>query len=97
LKGSGTASRSDLEAAVQQVCQAFAGLRWGNTKYPDPHDLPAQQTLPNIWKFFDPTKGTNGMVTNLTEWNQRKQEIRDLAQFYEYGYKPQLGVDYNIS
>ncbi len=97
LKASGTASRTDLENAVQQVCLAFAGLTWADTRYPDPHDMPAVQTLPSVWKFFDPTKGTNGMVTNLPEWNQRKQELLSLAQFYEYGYKPQLGVDYTVS
>lgn len=97
LKDSGTATRDQLEAAVLEVCQAFAGLRWANTKYPDPHDLPALNTLPNVWEFFDKTKGTNGMVTNMAEWNQRKQEILDLAQFYEYGYKPKLGVDYTIT
>lgn len=96
LKNDPNATRAQLEAAVLEVCQAFAGLRWANTKYPDPHDLPVTQTLPNVWKFFDQTKGTDGMVTNPAEWTQRKQEIRDLAQFYEYGYKPRLGVDYTV-
>jgi len=71
-------------------------LRWADTKYPDPHELPAQQTLPNVWQFFDKTKGTNGMVTGREQWDQRKQEILELAQFYEYGYKPKLNVDYTI-
>ena len=85
------------KAAVMEVCKAFAGLRWADTRYPDPHDLPALHTLPNVWQFFDKTKGTNGMVTNKEEWAERKQEILDLAQFYEYGYKPRLGVDYTIT
>jgi hypothetical protein len=97
LKDNGTATREQLEAAVLQVCQAFWVLSWADKKFPDPHDLPAVKTLPNVWKFFDPSKGTNGMVTNLAEWNQRKHELRELAQFYEYGYKPKLGVDYTIS
>jgi hypothetical protein len=97
LKASGTATREELETAVLEVCHAFSVLTWADTRYPDPHDLPALQTLPNVWKFFDPTKGTNGLVTNLDEWNQRKQELRDLASFYEYGYKPKPGVDYTIS
>jgi hypothetical protein len=97
IKNSSTASRAEKDAAVLEVCQAFAGLKWRDTKYPDPHDLPALNTLPSVWEFFDKTKGTNGMVTNTAEWNQRKQEILDLAQFYEYGYKPKLGVDYTIS
>ena len=37
------------------------------------------------------------MVTNKKEWAERKQEILELAQFYEYGYKPKLGVDYTIT
>jgi hypothetical protein len=82
---------------VLEVCRAFAGLRWADTKYPDPHDLPALQTLPNIWQFFDKSKGTNGMVTNAKQWAERKQELLDLAQFYEYGYKPKLGTDYTIT
>jgi hypothetical protein len=97
LKDSPTATREEKDAAVLEVCQAFAGLRWRDTKYPDPHDLPALNTLPNVWAFFDKTKGTGGMVTNQAEWAQRKQEILDLAQFYEYGYKPKLGLDYTLS
>jgi chitodextrinase len=91
------AAREAKEAAVQEVCEAFAALRWADTTYPDPHDLPALQTLPNAFKFFDETKGTDGMVTTAAEWEERKQELLDLAQFYEYGYKPQLGVDYTVT
>jgi hypothetical protein len=98
LKSGGPdATRAQFFAAVIEVCQAFAGLRWADTKYPDPHDLPALNTLPNVWKFFDPTKGTKGMVTNAKEWAERKQELLEMAQFYEYGYKPKLGVDYTIT
>ncbi|GAA4343872.1 sugar-binding protein [Microbacterium rhizosphaerae] len=97
IKDSATASRADKEAAVTAVTDAFDGLRWADTKYPDPHDLPQLQTLPSAYTFFDPTKGTNGQVTNAAQWQKRKKEILDLAQFYEYGYKPQLGVDYTIN
>jgi len=97
IRDSESATRSEKEAAVQEVCEAFAGLRWGDTRYPDPHDLPSVQTIPSAFTFFDPSKGTNGAVTNAAEWAQRKQEILDLAQFYEYGYKPRLGEDYTIN
>lgn len=97
IKDSATATRAEKETAVQEVCEAFAGLRWGDTRFPDPHDLPSVHTLPNVWQFFDPAKGTNGMVTNEAEWAERKQEILELAQFYEYGYKPQNGVDYTLN
>jgi hypothetical protein len=97
LKDRPSATRAQKQAAVIEVCKAFAGLRWADTKFPDPHDLPALNTLPNVWKFFDKTKGTKGMVTGKKEWAERKQEILELAQFYEYGYKPKPGVDYTIA
>ena len=58
------ATLAQKQAAVLEVCQAFAALRWADTRYPDPHDLPVVHTLPNVWKFFDTTKGTKGMVTS---------------------------------
>jgi hypothetical protein len=97
LKDNPKATQAQKKAAVIEVCQAFAGLRWADTKYPDPHDLPVLHTLPNVWQFFDKTKGTKGMVTNKKEWAERKQEILELAQFYEYGYKPKLGADYTLT
>jgi hypothetical protein len=97
LKENPAASVAQKTAAVVEVCRAFAALRWADTKYPDPHDLPVVTTLPNIWQFFDKTKGTKGMVTNPAEWAERRKEILELAQFYEYGYKPRLGVDYTIT
>jgi hypothetical protein len=97
LKENPNATLVQKKAAVIKVCQAFAGLRWADTRYPDPHDLPALHTLPNVWKFFDSTKGTKGMVTSKKEWAERKQEILELAQFYEYGYKPKPKVDYTVT
>jgi hypothetical protein len=91
------ASLSRKRAAVREVCEAFAGLRWADTRLPDPHDLPTVHTLPNVWQFFDRKKGTRGMVTNPQEWTARKRELLELAQFYEYGYKPQPGADYTIA
>jgi hypothetical protein len=97
LKNNSDATLAQKNAGVIEVCQAFAGLRWADTRFPDPHDLPAVNTLPNVWQFFDKTRGTKGMVTTNQEWAERKQEILELAQFYEYGYKPKLGVDYTIT
>jgi chitodextrinase len=96
IKDSTTATRAQKDAAVREVCEAFAALRWGDKTYPDPHDLPSTQTLPSAFTFFDPKKGTDGAVTTSAQWKQRKQELLDLAQFYEYGYKPQKGKDYTV-
>lgn len=97
IRDSSTATRVQKEAAVQEVVEAFAALRWGDTTFPDPNDLPSVQTLPSAFTFFDPSKGTNGQVTTAAEWEERKAEILELAQFYEYGYKPQLGTDYTVN
>jgi Glucuronyl esterase, fungi len=97
LQANAAATIAQKNAAVLEVCRAFAGLRWADARFPDPHDLPIVHTLPNVWQFFDKTKGKKGLVTNAAEWAERKREILDLAQFYEYGYKPRLGVDYTIA
>ena len=76
--------KARTEAATTALENAFYGLKWGNTKYPDPSDLPKQVTLPNPYKFF----GSERMVKNASDWEERRAEILDLAQFYEYGYKP---------
>ncbi|MBR3556627.1 MAG: hypothetical protein IKN89_12005 [Oscillospiraceae bacterium] len=69
---------ADLEAAI-------AALRWGDDRYPDPMDLPVVTTLPSIYEFFD-----GRAVTGPEDWAERRAEILDLAQFYEYGYKPPM-------
>lgn len=90
------ADRVALEAAVREVAEAFVGLRWADQRFPDPRDLPSTTTLPSAFRFFDPAKGTGGRVTTAEEWTERKAEILELAQFYEYGYKPTLGEDYTV-
>ncbi|MBO4824204.1 MAG: hypothetical protein J5487_02295 [Lachnospiraceae bacterium] len=77
--------KTRTEAAATALENAFYGLKWGDIKYPDPSDLPKQVTLPNPYKFF----GSERMVKNASDWEERRVEILDLAQFYEYGYKPE--------
>ena len=96
LRDSATATRGQKEGAVREVTEAFGALKWADTTFPDPSDLPSVQTLPSAYEFFDTSKGTGGRVTTAAEWEERKKEILELAQFYEYGYKPQLGTDYTV-
>ena len=77
--------KARTEAASAKLENAFYGLKWGDTKYPDPSDLPKQVTLPNPYKFFN----SDRVVKNAADWEDRRAEILDLAQFYEYGYKPE--------
>jgi hypothetical protein len=91
-----TAGPKRKQAVVREVCDAFAALRWADSRFPDPHDLPVVHTLPDIWQFFDRKKGTKGRVTNAAQWSERKRELLELAQFYEYGYKPRRDEDYTL-
>ncbi len=79
----GSPSQVAVDTAVVRLICAVNGLRWADAKYPDPLDLMACFTLPDIFKFFDGSR-----VNSKADWERRRKEILDLAQFYEYGYKP---------
>jgi len=80
------AAQTAIDNAAARLTAAIANLRWADTKYPDPMDLPSHFSLPDPWTFF------NGKpVATPAQWwgpNGRRAELLDLAQFYEYGYKP---------
>ncbi len=80
-----TGDKEAVDRASEELEAAVAGLRWGDTRYPDPMDLPVETTLPNIYEFFD-----GRAVAGPEDWAERRAEILDLAQFYEYGYKPPM-------
>ncbi|MCR4587866.1 MAG: hypothetical protein K5682_05610, partial [Lachnospiraceae bacterium] len=75
---------SATKTATDQLLTAVKNLRWADTRYPDPADLPVQTTLPNPYQFFQSSR----MVKTAADWKDRRDQILDLAQFYEYGYKP---------
>lgn len=81
----GSGDKAAVDAAAEALEAAVAALRWGDTRYPDPMDLPVVTTLPNIYEFFDGTP-----VRGPEDWEARRAEILDLAQFYEYGEKPPM-------
>ncbi|MFA9379431.1 MAG: sugar-binding protein [Acetanaerobacterium sp.] len=84
LVSAGNADKATVDAAADTLDAAIAGLRWADTTYPDPADLPDQFTLPNPYQFF----GSDQVVQSNEDWEKRSAEILDMAQFYEYGYKP---------
>ena len=77
--------KATTDQVATELESAFYGLKWADTRYPDPSELPKQITLPNTYKFF----GSDRVVKNKEDWEERSEEILNLAQFYEYGYKPQ--------
>jgi hypothetical protein len=56
---------------------------YGGGPYPDPHDLPNINYLPDPFQFLDGSR-----VVSLADWSRRRQEIMNLAQYYEYGWYP---------
>jgi endo-1,4-beta-xylanase len=76
------ATQSDIDALNADLEAALKGLRRSG-KYPDPYDLPELSTLPDPFTFFNGTK-----VRSIADWDKRRAEIRDLAQYYEFGEIP---------
>jgi len=71
-----------IDKADLALDAALRGLR-RTGKYPDPYDLPAVNHLPDPFTFFNGTR-----VRTLEDWNRRRAEIKDLAQYYEFGSMP---------
>ena len=76
------ASQSEIDSANVALDAALRGLRRSG-KYPDPYDLPAVNHLPDPFTFLNGAK-----VRTHADWEKRRAEIRDLAQYYEFGYMP---------
>lgn len=49
--------------------------------------LGSNPVLPDPFRFFDPQLGTGGRVVTKADWLARREEIKDLAQYYYFGYK----------
>jgi hypothetical protein len=84
LQTVGSTDQLGVDAAARRLYGALAALRWKDAAYPDPLDLKAIFTLPNPYRFL------NGEpVRSIEDWPARRREILELAQHYEYGFKPQ--------
>lgn len=88
-------SRENVENSALELERAILGLRWGDTRYPDPYDLPERATLPDPFEFF----GGGRRVETRADWQERRREILALAEFYEYGYRPDApdGIELRVA
>jgi endo-1,4-beta-xylanase len=75
-------AQAEIDAANAALDHALRALRRSG-KYPDPYDLPAVDHLPDPFTFFNGKK-----VHSVPDWEKRRAEIKDLAQYYEFGYMP---------
>ena len=53
----------------------------------DISQLPVSKGLPDLFEFLNPELGTNGRVETAEDWAARREEIKDLVQYYYLGYK----------
>jgi endo-1,4-beta-xylanase len=75
-------TQEEIDYWDRALDRALRGLR-RKGKYPDPHDLPEVNNLPDPFTFF------NGRKVRFPEdWVARRAEVKDLAQYYEFGYMP---------
>jgi len=75
-------TQTEIDAGNAVLDSAVKALRRSG-KYPDPFDLPNINYLPDPFKFLDGSK-----VESLADWARRREEIKDLAQYYEFGRIP---------
>jgi len=72
----------EVDRAGKSLDKALSGLRRAG-KYPDPYDLRTLNTLPDPFTFINGKK-----AASPADWDRRRAEIKDLAQYYEFGYMP---------
>jgi len=75
-------TQDEIDDADLALDRALRGLR-RKGKYPDPYELPTVDNLPDPFTFFDGKR-----VKSQEEWWTRRAEIKDLFQYYEFGYMP---------
>ena len=90
-----SATEAQVSKATLELNSAMLGLRragpcptctstgenYTPPPYPDPFDLPIDYTLPDPFTFFNGRR-----VHTVADWYSRAAEIKNLAQYYEYGY-----------
>jgi endo-1,4-beta-xylanase len=71
-----------IDAANVELDAALRGLRRVGP-YPDPQDLPEVRHLHDPFEFLDGKR-----VMTVSDWYRRREEIKALMQYYEFGFMP---------
>lgn len=80
-----------INRATRNLDEAIRDLRRKGV-FPDPYDLPATVYLPDPFRFQNGSR-----VMNAADWEKRAEEIKVLAQYYEYGNMPGKPEDLKAS
>ena len=86
VNAGGTASREEIDSAAEALKKALDDMRHvdrvSGSDLPDLKDTPVTDNLPDPFTFV------NGDGVTRDTWADRAEEIRDMAQYYEYGFMP---------
>jgi len=73
--------RATAILAMVVLCSNSLWAQDNETKFPPVSALPEVKTLPDPFTFF----GSNKRVATLKDWEKRREEMKALVQYYEYG------------
>ena len=68
---------------IALVATTSIGRCAGPARFPEVNDLPVRQELPAVMTMSDGTK-----VTAVDQWRQRREEMKQILEYYELGHAP---------
>lgn len=87
LVGRDDVGQTEIDQALAELKLAVADLRRSD-KYEEPHRLPKLEEMPDLLSFEDGSE-----VRTEADWWKRADQLRDLYQFYMYGYMPDTSAE----
>ena len=85
----GSSDQNVVDNATAELDAALRGLRragpypYGGGPFPDPYDTADVPYLNDPFTFLDGSR-----VKSVADWNRRRTEIKQMGQYYEFGWAP---------
>src|SRR5450756_38551 len=73
---------AELDTALRNL-KRNGPYPYGGGPFPDPYDTPDVASLNDPFTFLDGSR-----VKSLADWDRRRTEIKQIAQYYEFGWAP---------
>ena len=71
------------DAAQAQSSNSIPQNKPAKGMFPDVNDLPVRKEMPEVMTMNDGTK-----VTTVEQWRQRREEMKQILEYYELGHAP---------